>query len=57
MKKEIQVVCVGNPEYENCGEVLEISTEHETVCPVCGTVYTAECAKRQVARQDGDEFC
>ena len=56
MKKEIQVVCVGNPEYENCGEVLEISTEHETVCPVCGTVYTAECAKRQVARQDG-ELC
>ena len=56
MKKEIQVicvVCVGNPDYENCGEVLNLSTEHETVCPSCGTVYTAECARRQAVRPSG----
>ena len=52
--KDIQIICVGNPDYENCGEVLHISTEHETVCPVCGTVYTAECAKKQASKMQED---
>ena len=54
MKKEIQIVCVGNPEFGDCVEVLNISTEHETVCPVCGTSYTAECAKKQASRMEAD---
>ena len=54
MKKEIQVICVGNPDFGDCGEALtlSLSTEHETVCPVCGTSYTAECAKIQASRME-----
>lgn len=55
MRKEIQIICVGNPEFGDCGEALTLSTEHEIVCPVCGTSYTAECARRQAVRQDSDK--